>query len=148
MSRQKSKIPIVNIVTRCRSCDAEQLAYVETCLCCLQHLQKNLKTADGVEIKDKMRFFHADSPPQEFESGQQKGGHYYCSGCLAHAWQSLATTVAKGKLYRLSLRDQEKYRKHHKHIAPGVVRGTHQQPPASDVYGFELLFSLHNYPGQ
>jgi len=32
-----------------------------------------------------MRFFHGDSPSREFESGQQKGGHYYCSGCGAHA---------------------------------------------------------------
>ena len=53
-----------------------------------------------------------------------------------------STTLAKGKLYRLSLRDQEKYRKHHKHIAPEVVRGTHPQSPASDVYGFGLLLSL------
>ena len=30
-----------------------------------------------------------------------------------------------GLLYKLSLRDQEKYRKYHKHIAPEVVRGTH-----------------------
>ena len=34
-----------------------------------------------------------------------------------------STTLAKGKVYQLSLRDQEKYRKHHKHIAPEVVRG-------------------------
>ena len=53
-----------------------------------------------------------------------------------------STTIAKGKLYRLSLRDQEKYRKHHKHIAPDVVRGTHPQSPASDVYGYGLLLSL------
>ena len=77
--------PHVYIVARCRSCDVEQLAYVETRLCCLQHLQRNLKTKDGVEIKDTMRFFHGDSPSREFESGQQKGGHYYCSGCGAHA---------------------------------------------------------------
>lgn len=38
-----------------------------------------------VEIKDKMRFFHGDSPAQNFESGQQKGGHYYCSGCGVQA---------------------------------------------------------------
>ena len=53
-----------------------------------------------------------------------------------------STTLAKGKLYKLSLRDQEKYRKYHKHIAPEVVRGTHPQSPASDVYGFGLLLSL------
>ncbi|KAL9977472.1 hypothetical protein ACROYT_G014878 [Oculina patagonica] len=62
--------PHVYIVARCRSCDVEQLAYVETRLCCLQHLQRNLKTKDGVEIKDIMRFFHGDSPSREFESGQ------------------------------------------------------------------------------
>jgi len=58
---------------------------VETCLCCLQHLQRNIKTTNGVEIKDIMRFFYGDSPSREFESRQQKGGHYYCSGCGAHA---------------------------------------------------------------
>lgn len=36
--------PHVHIVARCRSCDAEQLAYVETCLFCLQHLQRSIKT--------------------------------------------------------------------------------------------------------
>ena len=44
--------PHVYIVARCRSCDVEQLAYVETRLCCLQHLQRNLLTTDGIEIKD------------------------------------------------------------------------------------------------
>ena len=53
-----------------------------------------------------------------------------------------STTLAKGKLYKLSLRDQEKYKKYHKHIAPEDVRGTHPQSPASDVYGFGLLLSL------
>ena len=53
-----------------------------------------------------------------------------------------STTLAKGKSYKLSLRDQEKYRKYHKQSAPEVVRGTNPQSPASDVYGFELLLSL------
>ncbi|KAL9978154.1 hypothetical protein ACROYT_G015641 [Oculina patagonica] len=51
----------------------------------MSDLQRNLKTAHGLEIKDTMRFFHGDSPSREFESGQQKGGRYYCSGCGAHA---------------------------------------------------------------
>ena len=77
--------PHVYIVARCKSCDVEQLAYIDTRLCCLQHLQKNLETKNGTEMKDIMRFFHGDSPSRAFESGQQKGGHYYCSGCGAHA---------------------------------------------------------------
>ena len=56
--------------------------------------------------------------------------------------KSPCSTLAKGKLYQLSLRDQEKYRKHHKHVAPEVVRGTHPQSPGSDVDGFGLLLSL------
>lgn len=47
--------PHVLIVARCRSCDAEQLAHISNTCHCLQHPQKNLKTADGVEIRDKMR---------------------------------------------------------------------------------------------
>ena len=80
--------PEIYIVGRCRSSDTEQLAYVESRLCCLQNLQRNLtaeKKGCMVQINDKMRFFHGDSPVQNFESGQQKGGHYYCSGCGVHA---------------------------------------------------------------
>ena len=55
---------------------------------------------------------------------------------------SKSTLLTKGKSCKLSLRDQEKYRKYHKHIAAEVVRGTHPQSPASDVYGFWLLLSL------
>ena len=36
-----------------------------------------------------------------------------------------STTLAKGKVYLLSPRDQERYKKFHKHIAPEVVRGNH-----------------------
>ena len=76
--------PEIYIIGRCRSSDTEQLAYVESRLCCLQHLQKIPpieKEGCTVEINDKMRFFHGDLPAQNFESGRQKGGHYYCSGC-------------------------------------------------------------------
>lgn len=52
-----------------------------------------------------------------------------------------STTVSKGKLCKLSLQDQKKYRKYHNHIAPEVVRGTHPQSTASDVYAFGLLLS-------
>ena len=47
-----------------------------------------------------------------------------------------STTLAKGTVSHLSLRDQERYRKFHKHIAPEVVRGTYPQSQASDVYSF------------
>ena len=46
--------PEIYIVGRCRSIDTEQLAYVESRLCCLQNLQRNLtaeKEGCMVEIK-------------------------------------------------------------------------------------------------
>jgi len=39
-------------------------------------------TSNGVEI---IRFFHGDGPQQEFESGEQKGGHAGCSACSGDA---------------------------------------------------------------
>ena len=61
--------PEIYIVGRCSSSDAEQLAYVESRLCCLQHLQRDLTLGEEgctVQIKDVMRFFHGDSPAQQF----------------------------------------------------------------------------------
>ena len=82
------------------------------------HLHNDLK-GDNVIISDVNNSFH----PVIIDFGK-------------------STTLARGKLYKLSLRDQEKYSKYHKHIAPEIVRGTHPQSPASDVYGFGLLLSL------
>ena len=53
-----------------------------------------------------------------------------------------STTLPIGKLYKLSLRHQDKYRKYHKHKAIEVIRGTHPQSQASDIYAFGLLLSL------
>lgn len=53
-----------------------------------------------------------------------------------------AVDMAKAKVYQLPAKDQEKYRKEHKQIAPELVRGTHKQSTASDVYSFGLLISL------
>ena len=68
--------PELYIVARCKSND-EQLAYVETHTVCLKDLDKNLYF-NGTEITDRMRFFKGDGPAVEYESGQQKGGYFYC----------------------------------------------------------------------
>lgn len=46
------------------------------------------------------------------------------------------------KIKKLSAREQEKYCKNHKHIAPEVVQGTHPPTTASDIYAFGLVISL------
>ena len=72
--------PKVYIVARSGSSDVEQLAYINTRLESIK-----VKTNLGTNITNIMRFFHGDSPARRFESGQQKGGNYYCSGCGANA---------------------------------------------------------------
>ena len=36
-------------------------------------------------MSDVMRFFKGDGPAVAFETGQQKGGHFFCSVCGMHA---------------------------------------------------------------
>ena len=55
---------------------------------CFEDLSLKLETDAGTELTDTMRFFHGDSPARQLESGQQKGGNLYCSGCGANAQQA------------------------------------------------------------
>ena len=73
--------PHLYILGRCGSKETEQLAYVETRQECLDGLAHKIETSNGVEITDVMRFFHGDGPEQQFESGEQRGGHAGCSAC-------------------------------------------------------------------
>ena len=81
----KVETPSVYIVARSSSSDKEQLCYVDTRLECLQDLSEPVTSKSGIEITDKMRFFHGDTPARQYECGQQKGGKYYCAVCGASA---------------------------------------------------------------
>ena len=81
----KVEMPSVYIIARSSSSDKEQLCYVETRLECLQDLSEPLTSKFGIEVNDKMRFFHGDTPARQYECGQQKGGNYYCAICGASA---------------------------------------------------------------
>ena len=50
--------------------------------------------------------------------------------------------TSEAKIKKLSAKDQDKYSKHHRHIAPEIVRGTHPPTKASDIYAFGLIISL------
>ena len=52
--------------------------------------------------------------------------------------------VTEAKMYTSTPREKEKYRKYHEHIAPELVRGTHKQLTASDIYSFGRLVSFVN----
>lgn len=79
--------PEVHFIARCKSSEEEQIAYSETRLSCIKEIADNFTTPDGHQVVDTLRFFHGDSPAREFECGQQKGGHYYCSNCGCHAFR-------------------------------------------------------------
>ena len=84
----KIESPEVYIVARSGSSDDEQLTYVDTRLECLEELSLKVQTDAGNDVSDTMCFFHGDSPARQLESGQQKGGNFYCSGCGVKAQQA------------------------------------------------------------
>ena len=99
--------PEIYIVARSGSSDVEQLTYVDTRLECLEELRINIKTSAGNDVEDIIRFFHGDSPARQLESGQQKGGNFYCSGCGANAQQAYQLDICFSCHY-LSLSDRQR----------------------------------------
>jgi hypothetical protein len=91
--QMKVQTPEVYIVVRSGSSDFEQLAFIDTRLQCLQDMSFKLKTNSGNDFTDAMRLLHGDSPARHLESGQQKGGNFYCSGCGANAQQAYITWI-------------------------------------------------------
>ena len=77
--------PEIYIIGRCKSSDVEQLAYVETRCDCLGEMANHIEVSPGVPVTDVMRFFKGDGPAVAFETGLQKGGHFFCSICGVHA---------------------------------------------------------------
>ena len=75
--------PHIYILGRCKSSEIEQIAYVETRAECLKELSVMLKTQNGVEVEDVMRFFHGDGPEQQLEAGEKKDGYAGCVTCSA-----------------------------------------------------------------
>ena len=75
--------PEVHFIARCGSSDQDQLAYCETRLECVQQLKVPV-AHNRTEYQDVMRLSRADSPQRAHETGQQKGGHYFCSICGVH----------------------------------------------------------------
>jgi hypothetical protein len=86
--QMKVKTPEVYIVVRSGSSYVEQLTCIDTRLQCLQDMSFKLETNSGNDFTDAMRLLHGDSPARHLESGQQKGGNFYCSGCGANVQQA------------------------------------------------------------
>jgi len=72
-------------IARCPSND-KQLMYVDTRFEDIQELTTPLQW-NGVPIFDKMKLFSGDGPAAQFEAGHQKGGDYFCWGCVVVASQ-------------------------------------------------------------
>ena len=56
-------------------------AYSSTRMDDIMELDTPVIFDNGMEVYDVMRFFKGDGPSCQFESGQQKGGNYFCWTC-------------------------------------------------------------------
>ena len=115
--------PELYLVARCGNND-EQLAYCETRIEDLKTLSNGLdlggldENYDGIVLNDVLRYFHGDGCATAIESGNQRGGHYFCPSCKIHLNQSdnitctfqqntmsiddIRKTVTKGKFGRIN----------------------------------------------
>ena len=47
--------------------------------------EETMKTQNGIEVYDILRFFYGDGPAAQFEAGHKQGGNFCCIGCGAHS---------------------------------------------------------------
>ena len=91
--QSKVEFPELYLIGRCGSND-EQLGYIKTRLECLADLKVglNLKDIDedfeNITLNDTMRYFHGDGQACWLESGNQKGGTYFCPSCNISIFRS------------------------------------------------------------
>ncbi len=108
--------PEIHILAVGSSSVEDQAALIGDRLSCILDLKMPIKTSDGIEFTDTLRFFTGDHPVTRFEQGSKQGGTYKCGACgcneclfddqahsLIHEWrgpaqlQSLATSGIFGK---------------------------------------------------
>ena len=92
--------PHVYILGRCGSSEVEQLSNINTRKACLQTMDAKVTTSGGIQITDTMLFFHGDGPQQQYEAGEQKGGHAGCASCSGDArqYKDLAFSLSRPHL--------------------------------------------------
>ena len=98
--------PYLYILARCPSSD-EQIMYIDTRLEDVKKLAKPIKTESGIVIHDEMRFFKGDGPAVQFETGQQKGGLFFCWGCGVKATRTIDLTHVYNNPY-ISMQERNK----------------------------------------
>ena len=72
--------PEIYMLARCPG-TTELTAYSSTRMYDIMELELPIMFDNGVEVYDTVRFFKGDGPSCQFESGQQKGGNYFCWAC-------------------------------------------------------------------
>ena len=77
--------PQVYLLARARDTVLDKLSYVQTRVDDIRELSTRVKSKQGAEFTDVMRFFCGDHPEMAFEKGQQEGGGFPCVGCRGHA---------------------------------------------------------------
>lgn len=73
----------VHILGWSSSSTEDQLMFMEARRECLKEMRERVRTENGVEVIDIVRFFSGDGPAAQFEAGNKQGGTYCCTGCGA-----------------------------------------------------------------
>ena len=96
--------PEMYMFARCPG-TTELTAYSSTRMDDILELDTGIIFDNGIEVYDVMRFFKGDGPSCQFESGQQKGGNYFCWACGIPSY--IVKDYAHADRKNLSLRDRQ-----------------------------------------
>ena len=73
--------PELHILGRSSSSIEDQAMFSSCRNDCLSMISTPLSLNNGVQVLDKLRFFHGDGPAQQFEAGNSIGGNFSCVSC-------------------------------------------------------------------
>ena len=87
--------PHIYIIAAGSSSAEDQATIIPDRIECLHDLTQVIKSSNGTEITDTLRFFKGDAPAKQFERGTQIGGNYKCGSCGCHSdmFEDLAHTL-------------------------------------------------------
>ena len=79
----KIEKPELYMIGRCQNND-DQLGFITSRTECLKDMSIKVISDKNIEISDVLRFFVGDGSAAAMESGNQKGGYFFCPHCTVH----------------------------------------------------------------
>lgn len=94
------------------------------------------ETADALDFMHKKGFLHNDLKSDNIVMFQEDNAIHPVIIDFGKC-----RSIRNPKRYSLMAKEQRKYQKHHRHIAPELVKGTHPQSFKSDVYSYGYILN-------